>query len=192
MGFGQGQQEKDRNAQIGQNTQVQQQAGQDSLARGQKAFKWFKQSAKPAQDFWGTILSGDRNAIDSLFAPEIQQTGSQFDQAINQNNLFTPRGGARAVGNTQLLNQKAQSIGNILNQARPMAADKLGDIAGLFANVSGQQSGQGGQFLNNATGNLFNLNQQDMENRRTKAQFWGGLGQSAGSLAGAWLLGKQK
>lgn len=189
MGFGQSQAEKDRNIQINQNTAAQQQAATDSLARGNKAFKWFKQSAKPAQDFWGTILSGDRNAIDALFSPEIQQTGSQFDQAMNMNNMFSPRGGGRAAGNTALLNQKATSIANILNSARPQAAREMTNLASLFSGVSGQQTGQGGNFLQGATSNLFGLNQQDMENRRTKAQFWGSLGGAAGGLAGMFATG---
>lgn len=188
MGFGQSSQEKSNDKQVQGITQSQQDLASTSSGRSDKAFKWFKETAKPAKDFWTSILEGDRSKIMETLGPEISTIKDTYAGERNSNTSLTPRSGMRASGYSDSADKEAGQIGDTVLKARPTAAQQLMSLAELFGSTSMGETSQALGAYNNASSNLFGLNNEAMQNRQTQAQFWGGLGQSAGGIAGQFLL----
>lgn len=189
MGFGRSQNERNNDAQIQQITQQERDIAGGASARGDKAFKWFKQAANPAKDFWSGILDGDRSKIMEMLGPEVSTIKDTFQGQREANTALTPRSGMRASGYSDSNDAEAGQLGNLILSARPTAASQLMNLANLFSSTSlGQtQTALGG--LGQATGNFFDLNRQEQAAREARAQFWGGIGAGAGSLAGGLFFG---
>jgi hypothetical protein len=185
MGFGsQNSKEKANDALIQQNTKQLGNIASDASARGDKTFKFFKQSTKPAMDFWNTILNGDRTAISQLFGKEIGQIGSNTQNAMRQ--LWEgPRGGGKVSSGADILNKESEQIGNLFTSAKPMAAQNLQSLGGMFGNMSLGETQAGTGALSSSSNNLFGLNKEQQAVRDQQAAAWTGLGQGIGGLAGA-------
>lgn len=186
---GQSAESKARSAQIGDIANTQQQVGADATARGNKAFKWLKQSAVPVKDFWTGLLNGDTNSITSLISPEISNINQQYDNQQQALDTFTPRGGTRASGNTMLATDRANAITNLFNKVRPMAAEGLTNLSNVFGNQVATQAGIGSNAYGQASGNLSFLNNEEEQRKARQAQFWGALGGAAGNLAAMFATG---
>jgi len=190
MGFGRSSTERSNDAQIQGITKDQKAIAQGSSAKSDKAFKWFKQAATPAKDFWSSILTGDRNKIMEVLGPEISTIKDTYKGERESNTALTPRGGMRASGYTQSADREAGQIGDTVLKARPTAAQQLLNLAEIFSGTSLGETNAALGAYNSATSNLFGINKEEADNRATKAQFWGGLGQAAGGIAGDLFFGK--
>lgn len=190
MGFNPSAEEKKQRADIGEIGGKQQAAADTAGKRGGKAFKFFNQSAKPALDYWRNILGGDRTAISEFLGPELESVSSTYDSLGDQLTDFTPRGGGRASGQIELANRQASDTSNIVQSARPRAAGALGDLAGMFGGVAGQQGGLELGGLGQAGQTGLQLNELAARDRQAKMQFWGSLAGAAGGLAGDLFFGK--
>lgn len=81
-------------------------------------------------------------------------------------------------------------LGNAVLSVRPNAANNLSNLASLFSGASLGQSGLAIGGSQAASGNLFNLNQEQEAIKARQSQFWGSIGEGLGSVAGGWLGGK--
>lgn len=190
MSFGgQNQNEKANDAAIKQNTAQLGNVATDAGNRSQKAFKFFKQSTKPALDYWSTLLSGDRTALSGLLGPEIGQIGHNFDNA-KQNLWNSPRGGGKISSLASLENNEMTQMNNLFTQARPQAASQLAGLGGLFGNLSLGESGQQVNALGGSSQNLFGLNKEQQAVRDQRNQAFGAIGSGVGTAAGGYFGGK--
>ncbi len=188
MGFGQSNSEKQNDSAVKDITKQQRDISEGAATKGDKAFKFFKQSAAPAKDFWSNILTGDRSKIMELLGPEISTVKDTAKGERDSNTALNPRGGMRASGYTDSANKEASTIGDAVLKARPTAAQQLMNLAQIFSGTSTAETGLALTGSEAASGNLFNLNKEAQQNRQNQAQFWGQLGGSAGSLIGQLLL----
>lgn len=189
MGFGRSSQEKANDAQIRQITDQQRGIATDADARGDKAFKWFKQAANPAKDFWTSILDGDRTKIMEVLGPEVSMIKDTYAGEREANAALTPRSGIRASGYSDSADKEAGQIGDLILKARPSAAEELMNLAQLFNTASTGQTQLALGGLNSSSQNFFDLNRQEQAAREARAQLWGGIGAGAGSLAGSLFFG---
>lgn len=189
MGFGgQNNSEKQNDAAIkGINTQLGGVAG-TAGDRATKSFKFFTKSAKPAMEYWNTLLSGDRTAIGQLLGPEISNISNNYKNA-KMSLWNSPRGGGKASAVNELGAQEAQQIGDLYSKARPMAAQHLEGLAGMFGNLSLGEQGIGLNALSGQSRNLFGLNDEQEQVRQRQAQAWAGLGSGIGGIAGSLFTG---
>lgn len=162
------------------------QLGDTATARSDKTFKFFKQSAKPALDYYSTLLGGDTGAITKLLSPEIGTINQNAKNAKMQ--LWnSPRGGGKVSAEAGIDAGTGKQISDLFNTARPMAAGALSNLAGMF----GQQSlGQGGQAIGASQAgsqNLFGQNQQQLQIQAQTNAAWSALGSGIGALGGAAL-----
>lgn len=190
MSFGQSDSEKK------QDTNIQKTQGQigdissNAATRGDKSWKFFKQAATPVADYYKGILGGDRTAINEFLGPELSQISSTFGNERKAASDFTPRGGARASGNTDLATKEASTEANAILGARPQAAQALSGLAGLFGGQSLGQTSTALGGLGNSANIGFGLNKEQSDLRQQTAQLWQGIGSTAGEAAGGWLGGK--
>ena len=163
-------------------------AGKKNLAAGTHAFG-------DAQDFWGTILGGDRDAITQLMAPQISQVGDQYAAARNNVNEFAPRGGGKSAILAELPTKQAHDIGSFFLNARPAAADameRLGaerNAAGM-GEFAGAQSGPMG-ILQSILSHSLGQQQLDLQKRGQTLGIAGGLGETLGNVLSMWLNKKK-
>lgn len=188
MGFGRNSEEKQNDTAIKSNTTATTNIASDAANRGNNAFKFFKQSALPVKDFFSSILTGDRSKITDLLGPELSTIKDTYAGEREANTELTPRSGMRSSGYSDSADKESAAIGDTLLKARPAAAEGLFNLANLFNSSSASQTGLAESGYNAASGNLFNLNKEQSDVRANQAQFWGSLGQGAGSIIGGLLL----
>jgi hypothetical protein len=139
-----------------------------------------------AMDYWSKILSGNPAAIMSVMSPEVQAVQGQYRGAQQQANMFAPRGGGRSAMMAQLPMQQAGTIGNIISQARPMAASNLAQtglgMGGIGANLlSMTMQGQlARRQQNNAQSAMWQAPLMNMATDIGGAAAGGGLGKAFG------------
>jgi len=190
MAFGQSKSEKAQDATITANQKQIGDISSSAATKGDKSFKWFKQAGTQAKDYWSSILGGDKSAIDEFLGPELSRITSIFGGQRQQQAEFSPRGGARASGNTALATQEASMKGDAVLKARPEAAQALGGLAGLFGGIGQGFTGQALSGLGEGANIGFGLNKEQQANREATAALWTGIGSAAGEAAGGWLGGK--
>jgi len=187
MGFGgQNSQQKANDAQIKGLTSNITNAANTAGTRADKSFKFFKQSTKPALDFWNTILSGDTNAITKLLSPEVSNISNTYNNA-KQNLWNSPRGGGKVSAVQELEAGQARDINNLFNAVRPQAASQLTNLGGLFNSAAQGYTGQQLGGFEGASNNLFGLNKEQEEMQRRNAAAWGALGQGLGGIVGSFF-----
>lgn len=182
----------------------QQQAQQDELsAIAQIQRKWGKKDVKQgtkdfsaAQDYWSTLLGGDRTAIAQAKGPEITRVSDQYDAARKSLSEFAPRGGGRIAGLSGLAGQQAGQIGNIFLNARPEAAaaiERLGvERSGIGGNLLAGAGNDFNAILNNLLGNRAAdtasrsadtaARSVELAGKNQSNALLGGLGQGLGAL----------
>lgn len=191
MGFGgQNSGEKARDQQIAGYAGKLGELGDYDLGRSKKTFKFFKKSAKPAMNYWKSLLSGDESAISEFLGPEISGMTKAYGQQKRTIGELGPRGGGTvsAVNNIDL--KQNADIGGLIRGVRPQAAQQLGNLASLFSGTSQGFSGQATGAYGQASSNLFGLNQEQEAIRNRRAGIFSGIGQGVGSVFGGWLGGR--
>lgn len=190
MSFGgQSKTEKANDATITANTAKLGGIADTASGRGDKTFKFFKQSAKPVMDFWKTILGGDRTEISQLLAPELSTISNTYSNA-KKNLWMSPRGGGKVSSVEDLEAKQAEQTGNLFATARNTASNNLTNLSQIFGNLSLGEAGQGIGALGSSTQGLFGLNEEQQRIRDQRNQALGALGSGVGSAAGAYFGGK--
>jgi hypothetical protein len=109
------------------NTSVQQLAS--SLgSRGLSFLDQAKSATSGPQNYFQSILSGNRGQATQSLAPDIEQIGTGFNQAERTTTELAPRSGGRATLFNELPFQKSGTINNLFSTARTSAADALSKL----------------------------------------------------------------
>lgn len=149
-----------------------------------------RQTLTQPLDFFSSLLSGDRTALNEKLAPEIAAINAQFAQPLKEATL-TGRGGALA---SDLNASKQAAISNLMFQERPQAADKLASIAQGLMSLGTQQVGGGASILGQAGGQVLDYNSIirgiQAQTRNDSANMFGQLGMALGPILQTILGGR--
>lgn len=144
-----------------------------------------------AEEFFLKLLGGDPKAKMEFFAPEIEETQSQFDQALAGIERGVPRGGERNRALSQGRLGRAAAITRLLSGARPAGARG----ATQLSQITGGQgiSAVGGAAATSGAGLDFmlGLRGQQTARRGQNLKLGGDIGTSIGTIL-ASLLNRNK
>ena len=89
--------------------------------------------------FYNTILSGNKDAISNLLAPQVSTVLGQYDNAAKSVAQFAPRGGGATQTLAQLPFQKATAAGNAYQGVLPSAAAGAASVGSAEGNIGGNE-----------------------------------------------------
>lgn len=95
--------------------------GRDLLARS-------TDTLNPVQNFWHSALTGDRQALSSLYQPELAQMQNQSREAYRTQQQLSPRTGASTEFLSSMPQQRLLNENRLFAEGRRDAADKLGQF----------------------------------------------------------------
>lgn len=111
-----------------QNSQISSQFGADMLGRASGPLT-------SAQNFWQSVLNGDRSSLMTLYGKEINDLGQQSRTAYRTSAELSPRSGASAETLSSLPFQRAIAERRITSAARPQAASELSSLGTNLASL---------------------------------------------------------
>ncbi len=120
-------------------------------------------AVQPATNYWGSLLSGNRGAMTSALAPEVNQIGQGYQQAQKTSAALNPRGGPTAAAQANMPFQQQRDVSTLFQQARPQAANQLGSLGMNLLS-------QGTNLLQTSTSAGRNLLEQQREQKRLEAE----------------------
>lgn len=133
-----------------------------------------------AGSFYGSILGGDREAVNNLVAPQVSTVLSQYDNAKKTISQFAPRGGGQTAQLAGLPFARDTAAAGAYQGLLPGAASGLAGTgsatAGIGTGLLGAANGGG------APGQAFNYTNLNSQLQRGLGQ---GIGQSTASGSGA-------
>ena len=103
-------------------------------------------------DYFNKLLSGNQAEMMAAEAPEIQDITGQINQQKQNISKFTPQGGGQTAELSQLPFEQEKQVTNLLQQARPQAAQGLEQLASIEGGLAGQAQ-QGALGFTNAAEN---------------------------------------
>lgn len=183
---------KQQNAILQQQTNQQQQLIDEQVKGAEQArgysrefFDSAKTNLNQSNDYWQKIFGGDRNKINELLAPEMNQYLSSANSVEKALNIFGNRGnvGDRLIGSEftkaanlagARLNLKNQSVGQIQN---------LGQIFGNLGLSTGASAAGQTANASAALGGQQNITLTRLQGYQNQAA---GFGQNIGQLLGAF------
>jgi hypothetical protein len=92
-----------------------------------------REGLKAPQDYFSKILSGGQGMMDAL-SPELSDESTAYKN-ISASSQFAPRGAGQVSRQGQLDTQHLKSISDIVQRARPNAANQLTGIAQILAQL---------------------------------------------------------
>lgn len=183
MSFGQSSKEKANDTTIAANQKQIGDISASSATKGDKSFKWFKQAATPAKDFYTNLLSGDRSAIEQFLGPEMSAITNQFKGA-REAAMFDSRGGGKASTNEDLAVKEASTKSDAILKARPEAANALTNMSSIFSSASQGFTGEALSGLGTSANIGFDLNKEQAAIRQQMTEMLSNLGSTAGEAIG--------
>jgi hypothetical protein len=152
---------------------------------------------EPSKNFFTTALSGNKDALQQLLAPQISTTLAQYDNAQKSVAAFTPRGGGKTQELSSLPFQKVGAYEKALSGARTSAATELPKIAATEGAIGGEQATAGaeqaqiGEAQKNQITNLVGaLLGQQFNRQQSTSSAWSSLGGGLGQLLINMIKGK--
>lgn len=124
------QQDQDIIGALSGNIQQGSQFARDIFPSAQGLLGRAEQGFGPVLNYYSTLLGGDRGAISSLLAPEIESIGDQYQGVLRSGRQLAPRGGGSSAMFTELPFERARDVGSLISGARPQAAAGLASAAG--------------------------------------------------------------
>jgi hypothetical protein len=162
-------------------TTAETQSAQFGLGQAQQNLPKASASLDKVGNFFQALMSGDRNAILNVLAPEVDTLTSQYDTGRKTAEEFAPRGGGRAAALEGLPFRKAGEIDKLVQGAQQTGASGLTSVAQLFGGLGTSELGAGTTAATTAFGDI----QTAKENQQ---QQQAAAGQAIGSLV-ALLVG---
>ena len=95
------------------------------VPQGQNLLDLSGKTFNPVVDYWANILSGNRGAMTSVLAPEIQRIGEGYRTAARTSAALNPRGGPSASYLADLPFQQQRDVSSLMQTMRPAAASNL-------------------------------------------------------------------
>lgn len=112
------------------------QLGKDLVGQGMTAWK-------PAENYWSTLLSGNRAAVQGALGPISEQMREQSQAGIRQLGSSLPAGGERNLALAEARNKQYGDLARLYAGVQPAAAQALGQLAGLPLGAGVSTMGQG-------------------------------------------------
>jgi hypothetical protein len=157
--------------------------GQTTAAEGQQLFGMALPGLEKAENYYGTLASGDPNAIARANAPAIQAISGKTAAAKENILKDMPRGGARTLGLEQAdISQGAQES-NLETGSYLSSFGSLAQLGGQNVGQGTSAIGTGMQGMNAAANQYGQLQQIDNEQKATQLGFIGSMAGSATELA---------
>lgn len=130
-------------------------------------------------NYYSSILSNNRGGIASALAPEISRIGQGYNTASQASASLNPRSGPGASFLADLPFQQQRDVSTLLQQARPAAAQGLGQLGSAALSGGSNVLGQATNALygSTAAGNSILQQQQNLRqfNAQRGQQIGGGL-----------------
>lgn len=162
-------------------TKAEAQAAQFGLTQAEGTLPKASDALSSVGNFFKALMSGDRNTILGVLAPEVDTLTSQYDTGRKTTEEFAGRGGGRAAALEELPFRKAGEINKLVQGAQATGASGLESVASLFGQLGlGELSGGTG-----AANSAFSNIQTAKENQQ---QQQAAAGSAVGSLI-ALLVG---
>jgi hypothetical protein len=109
--------------------------GQGTFGQGQANYSAGVQDFAPAQDYWQSILSGNKAEMESAIAPEKSDILSQYRARRKQLAATGARSGGTNEATAQSEYSQAGDVAKLLQRLRPQAAEESAGIAGELAKL---------------------------------------------------------
>lgn len=138
---------------------------------------------KTSQDYWSKILTGSKDDLLSLFAPDVHSVTDQYDSARKNAMELSPRGGGRTAAQGEARVAEGKAVNDLLFKGRQTAADKVSDVSGQIGSLGLGELGAG----TSAAGASASANLSKSSNT---AAILGSLGAGIGSLITGLILKK--
>ncbi len=126
-------------------------------------------------DFFSALMSGDRNSILNVLAPEVDTLTSQYDTGRKTGEEFAPRGGGRGAALEELPFRKAGDINKLVQGAREKGAAGLTSVSSLFGQLGTSELGGGVNAANSAFGNIQDAKVNQQQQQAAAGSAIGGL-----------------
>lgn len=139
----------------------------------------------------GVLSANDTTALNALLGPQREGVSKSFEQVLQNQSQFGPRGGGRTAQGMEYDFAKAGQQLNVVANARGQAVQQLnqaaGQNAGLSLNASGQATQQSATVLDNIASMLTGQQANSRANSAQNSQAAYQLGQMLGPLLQDWL-----
>lgn len=156
------------------------------LNQGQVALPKAFGALGQSENFYRTLLSGDRGAMVSLLGPQLNAIGQQGQAQQRSISQLLPRGGAITDRLGDLSTNTQGQINDQMLNYRPAAAQSLAGIGGEYANLGSGLLGGAGASLSGGLSSLLNQRGQDinayLEKYRQSQENHRALGAGIGGL----------
>jgi hypothetical protein len=126
-------------------------------------------------NFFQALMSGDRNAILNVLAPEVDTLTSQYDTGRKTAEEFAPRGGGRGAALEELPFRKAGEINKMVQGAQEKGASGLTSVASLFSQLGLGEIGAGTSAANSAFSNIQTAKENQQAQQASAGEAIGGL-----------------
>lgn len=144
----------------------------------QQLFKTALGAWQPAANYWQALLSGNPTAVAQAVGPQADIIRGQGQASAQQIAATSPAGGQTNLAQTQNQMGQYNQIARLSAGMQPMAAQALGQLAGMPMSISAP---------NVSSGLKFDTHQQEQANAAK-----GGLGQGLGQLYASGKQSKNK
>lgn len=117
----------------------------------------------PTLAYWMNLLSGNPADLLAATQPERTRILDQYDTARATLTRETPRGGGLATAMGTMETKKASDLATLTSQARPQAAQQLGQLGTQLTGAGIQAQEQAAYAMAQVLGPLLNQESQDKE-----------------------------
>jgi len=163
---------------------IAQQQSQESQQLFKTAYPGFQQ----AENFYGTLATGDPYAIARAIAPATQQI-SQATTSAKQNIMSNaPAGGEKNLALEQADVARGAEVGKVASGSFLNSFNALASLAGQGVGESISAAGTGISGYNAANQGLYNLGNLQIQQKGAQLGALTSLGQDAATVGAAFLL----
>ena len=165
------------------------QTGGSSVGTGQAQQAQGVSALQPSLNYYSALLSGDPTATAAAIAPTTSGIMSQYDTAYKNLTDNAPQGGQRSGNIASLQGQEAGSVGSVIQNVQPAAAQALGGLGLGLAGAGTAEQNTGQSALAQSLASLLGMRGQDISYSESQQAQNTALGQILGSLIGGSSTG---
>jgi hypothetical protein len=163
--------------------------GGSSVGTGQAQQAQGVSALQPSLNYYSALLSGDPTATAAAIAPTTSGIMSQYDTAYKNLTDNAPQGGQRSGNIANLQGQEAGSVGSVIQNVQPQAAQALGGLGLGLAGAGTAEQGTGQSALAQSLASLLGMRGQDIGYSENQQQQNNALGSILGALLGGSSTG---
>lgn len=163
--------------------------GGSSVGTGQAQQGQGVSALQPSLNYYSALLSGDPTATAAAIAPTTSGIMSQYDTAYKNISQNSPQGGQRSGNIADLQTKEAGSVGSVVENVQPAAAQALGGLGLGLAGAGTAEQGVGQSGLSQSLAALLGMRGQDIGYSESQQQQNNALGSILGALLGGMSTG---